>query len=96
MFVRNLTNAGDRLREEIEKVSLPVYVGFFSSRPSFPPVISQPISQPNWKFRRLSSIDHDRFVSIRMPWSVAAIIEAIESVPGSRPTFVIRTIGIRL
>ena len=30
MFVRNLTNAGDRLREEIEKVSLPVYVGFFA------------------------------------------------------------------
>jgi Kef-type K+ transport system membrane component KefB len=30
MFVRNLTKAGDRLREEIEKVSLPVYVGFFA------------------------------------------------------------------
>jgi Kef-type K+ transport system membrane component KefB len=30
MFVRNLTNAGDHLREEIEKVSLPVYVGFFA------------------------------------------------------------------
>jgi Kef-type K+ transport system membrane component KefB len=30
MFVRNVTSAGDRLRDEIEKVSLPVYVGFFA------------------------------------------------------------------
>jgi Kef-type K+ transport system membrane component KefB len=30
MFVRNVTKGGDRLREEIEKVSLPVYVGFFA------------------------------------------------------------------
>jgi Kef-type K+ transport system membrane component KefB len=30
LLVRNFTPAGDRLREEIEKVSLPVYVGFFA------------------------------------------------------------------
>ncbi len=30
MFVRNVTRGGERLRAEIEKVSLPVYVGFFA------------------------------------------------------------------
>ena len=29
-----------------------------------PPLISQPTSHPNWKLSRLSSIDHDRFVSM--------------------------------
>ncbi len=75
---------------------MPVYVGFLSIRVRFPPLISQPISHPNWKFRRLSSIDHERFVSMRIPSSVAATIDSSESVPGSSPTFVIRTIGIRL
>ena len=43
---------------------MPVYVGLRSIRPRFPFLISQPISQPNWKLSRLSSIDHDRFVSM--------------------------------
>src|SRR4029079_6993963 len=43
---------------------MPVYVGVRSTRVRLPPLIPQPISQPNWKFRRLSSIDHERFVSM--------------------------------
>jgi hypothetical protein len=58
-------------------------------------LISQPISQPNWKFSRRSSIDHERFVSMRIPSSVAATMPSSGSVPGTSPTFVIRTIGIR-
>ena len=49
-----------------------------------PPLISQPISQPNWKFSRLSSIDHERFVSMRIPSSVAAIIDVERVRPGQQ------------
>ena len=68
---------------------------FAEHRPRLPFLISQPISQPNWKFHRLSSIDQERLVSIRIPSSVAAIISSSELSPGS-PTFVMRTIGRRL
>ena len=74
---------------------IPVYVGLRSIRPSLPLRISQPTSQPNWKFSRLSSIDHDRLRSMRMPSSVAAIISSRLCGPGSSPTLVIRTIGSR-
>src|ERR1051325_2208490 len=43
-------------------VVIPEYEGFFTIRTRFPFLISHPISQPNWKLYRLSSIDHDRFV----------------------------------
>src|SRR5690348_8008220 len=43
-------------------VVIPEYEGFFSIRTRLPFLISQPISVPNWKLYRLSSIDQDRFV----------------------------------
>src|SRR5207247_3009516 len=41
----------------------PVYVASRSIRPRLPCLISQATCVPNWKFRRLSSIDQDLFVS---------------------------------
>jgi hypothetical protein len=64
-------------------------------RPSLPSLTSQPTSQPNWKLSRLSSIDQERLLSTNRPSSVAAIISSSVCGPGSSPTFVIRTIGIR-
>ena len=64
---------------------IPVYVGLRSIRPSRPFLISQPISQPNWKLSRLSSIDQDRLMSMKMPSSVAAMISSRVCGPGSRP-----------
>src|SRR5215467_10110167 len=60
-------------REQIASIAfqnsvvIPEYEGFFSVRKRLPFLISHPISQPNWKLYRLSSIDHERFVSIRIP-----------------------------
>jgi hypothetical protein len=72
-----------------------VYVGLRSIRPSLPFLISYPISQPNWKLSRRSSIDQDRLMSMNTPSSVAAMISSRVCGPGSSPTFVIRTIGSR-
>jgi len=58
-------------------------------------LISQPISQPNWKLSRRSSIDQDRLLSIMIPSSVAAMISSRVCGPGISPTLVIRTIGSR-
>ncbi len=61
-----------------------------------PFLISQAISQPNWKLSRLSSIDHERLVDMRIPSRVSAMISSSDPSPGTRPTLVIRTIGSRL
>jgi len=74
---------------------MPVYEGFLSIRPRRPFLTSQPISQPNWKFSRRSSIDQERLCSMRTPSPVAAIISSSVCGPGSRPTLVMRTIGSR-
>jgi hypothetical protein len=74
---------------------MPVYVGLRSIRPRSPFLISQPTSQPNWKFSRLSSIDQDRLTSMRIPSSVPAMISSSVCGPGSSPTLVMRTIGSR-
>ena len=50
-------------------------------------------SQPNWKFTRLSSIDHDVLVVMKMPSLVSPMISASVPSPGSRLTFVIRMSG---
>ena len=41
---------------------MPVYVAFLIRSPSLPFLISRPTSVPNWKLRRLSSMDQERFV----------------------------------
>src|SRR5579872_967321 len=78
-------------------VVIPEYDGFFTILTRFPFLISQPISHPNWKLYRLSSIDHERLVCIRMPWSVDATNCSRLSgfAPGKMLIFVMRIIGSR-
>ena len=53
----------------------------------------QAISQPNWKLTRLSSIDHDVFVAMKMPSFVSPMISASEPSRGSIEMFVMRISG---
>src|SRR5919106_3292941 len=74
---------------------MPVYVQLRSKFPSLPFLISYPISVPNWKLYRRSSMDQDRLVSIRMPSVGSAIRSSSSQVPGSRLTLVMRIMGSR-
>src|SRR5215471_5574023 len=74
---------------------IPAYVQFFRSRPRLPFLISYPTSVPNWKLSRMSSILHERLVSMNMPSSVSAMRSSSSQEPGSKETFVIRINGMR-
>src|SRR5207302_7902370 len=73
------------------------YDGFFNMLPNLPPLISQPISQPNWKLYRVSSIDHERLVCMKMPSSVLEMSWSKVSgfSPGRMEMFVMRMMGMR-
>src|SRR5213080_1986963 len=73
----------------------PVYVASRNIRPSLPRLISQAIWVPNWKLRRLSSIDQLRLVSMYTPSSTSASRSSSVPSPGSRWRLVMRTSGIR-
>ncbi len=51
------------------------------------------ISHPNWKLMRLSSIDHEVFVDMKMPSSVSPMISASVPSRGSIEMFVMRISG---
>ena len=60
---------------------------------SLPFLIRHATSHPNWKFTRLSSIDHEVFVVMKIPSEVSPMISARVPSPGSRLMFVIRING---
>ena len=57
-------------------------------------MIRHATSQPNWKFTRLSSIDHDEFVCMNSPSLVSPRISCSVPSPGSRWMFVMRIKGM--
>jgi hypothetical protein len=55
----------------------------------------QPTCVPNWKFRRRSSMLHERFVETNRPSSVSAMRSSRPPAsPGRRLTFVMRMSGM--
>src|SRR5262249_3580262 len=77
---------------------MPVYTGFFTSRPFLPFLISQPASHENWKFSRRSSMDQLRFVVMSTPSSVSAMSSSSVRGPsgsGSSETLIMRMMGGR-
>ena len=59
---RPLVGPGDGVEPPQNSGVTPMYVGSRSSLPSLPFLISQATCVPNWKLRRLSSIDQLLFV----------------------------------